>query len=300
MTAREKRAVGALVGVSAVTVGWWALALWPTSPGAAPEWFALTREVCFRIAENGLPDPAGWLTLTGQPIAMFGILLFGWGRDLRSALGSVAEGRFGRPLVAVTGLTVALAMTAVGARVYGAISTPPDPSAAGPATAPGVAPADVPRLDRAAPALRLIDQHGETATLARFRGRPVLVTFAFGHCEAVCPTLVQEVLAARRRLSTEGTDVAVLVLTLDPWRDTPARLEALAERWGLPAHAFLLSGGVEAVERTLDAWNVARARDTRTGDVAHPRLVYVLDGTGRIAFASRGDPDELVGLVARL
>jgi cytochrome oxidase Cu insertion factor (SCO1/SenC/PrrC family) len=91
-------------------------------------------------------------------------------------------------------------------------------------------------------------------------------------------------------------DPAVVVVTLDPWRDTPSRLPHLAEQWGLGSDAFVLSGAVEDVERVLDAWNVARERDLRTGDISHPALVYVVDRKGRIAYAANGDPELVAGL----
>ena len=66
-----------------------------------------------------------------------------------------------------------------------------------------------------------------------------------------------------------------MVVTLDPWRDTPARLHHLATHWDVAEDGFLLSGEVDAVNRVLDDWNVARQRDLQTGDVTHPPLVYV-------------------------
>jgi hypothetical protein len=44
---------------------------------------------------------------------------------------------------------------------------------------------------------------------------------------------------------------------------------------------------------------VARDRDTDTGDVLHPLLTYVLDASGRIAFASTGGVAALTELVGR-
>jgi cytochrome oxidase Cu insertion factor (SCO1/SenC/PrrC family) len=91
----------------------------------------------------------------------------------------------------------------------------------------------------------------------------------------------------------------VVVVTLDPWRDTPSRLPALAKSYALGEDAFVLSGAVPEVEALLDRWNVARGRDTRTGEIAHPPLVYVLDADGRIAYAASGGSDVLVELLGR-
>jgi cytochrome oxidase Cu insertion factor (SCO1/SenC/PrrC family) len=138
-------------------------------------------------------------------------------------------------------------------------------------------------------------------SLADLRGRPVLVTFAFGHCETLCPLVVGQVLAAQASLAGSAASPAVLIVTVDPWRDVPSRLPSMAAAWHLPARdAWVLGGDVATVEATLDAWRVPRDRDLRTGDVTHPALVYVIDAAGRIAFATTGGTAILRGVVDRL
>jgi protein SCO1/2 len=164
-------------------------------------------------------------------------------------------------------------------------------------------PATYPRLDRPAPALGLVDQSGARIELGTLRGRPALVTFAFAHCETVCPAVVREVVQAQELLRASG-DVAetprVVVVTLDPWRDTPSRLPSLAEGFGLGPDAHVLSGPVEEVNALLDRWDVARQRNEQNGEVAHPPLVYVLDAEGRIAYASTaGGTEALLELLER-
>jgi protein SCO1/2 len=162
-------------------------------------------------------------------------------------------------------------------------------------------PETYPRLDQPAPALSLVAQSGHTIQLAQFTGRPVLVTFAFAHCTTVCPVIVRQTLAAQAMLKGSALYPAVLIVTLDPWRDTPSRLPALAESWQLPrGDAFVLSGAVEQVERVLGGWNIPRTRNESTGDVTHPALVYVVDKNGRIAFASTGGSEHLAALLRRL
>ena len=74
----------------------------------------------------------------------------------------------------------------------------------------------------------------------------------------------------------------------------------MAEQWELGEDSYAVSGSVTDVEAALDAWQVPRARDTRTGDIVHPRLVYLVDGEGTIVYASTGGVDQLVGLLARM
>jgi cytochrome oxidase Cu insertion factor (SCO1/SenC/PrrC family) len=140
-----------------------------------------------------------------------------------------------------------------------------------------------------------VDHRGGTTDLAAYRGRPVIVAFAYGHCQTVCPTLVHEAVAALAL--TQGDAPALLVVTLDPWRDRPERLPAIAAGWELPANARLLGGSVEGVEAVLDAWNVVRERDPDTGDLIHPTRVYVVDPAGRLAWAAEADARRLAVLL---
>lgn len=290
-TRAERWSVAALGLLLAITVVWFALALWPTS-AASPQWLARAREVCFRPGTDGLPDAGGWLALTGPPLSLLGVLAFGWRDEVRSGLRLLTGSSGGRVLLAAGILFIFAGMGAVGVRV----------AAADAWVAPGLLRVaarlqDQPaRLDMRAPPLELIDQRGDLVSLDRFRGRSVLLTFAYGHCERVCPTVVRDVREAARRLAADGAESVMLVVTLDPWRDTPSRLRYLARQWDLDEGAVVLSGEIETVERTLDAWKVTRVRDTRTGEVIHTRLVYLVAPDGRVAFATSGSTDELVDL----
>jgi cytochrome oxidase Cu insertion factor (SCO1/SenC/PrrC family) len=291
MTRGEKWAVGALGALAAITVSWWALALWPV-PTGAPAWLERTRQVCFGSTPSGLPDAGGWLLLVGQPTSMLVAMFVIWGDALAGGLRALARSLPGRVGLAATLLLLLTGTVGAGVRVA---SAQPDAIIL---DDPALPPETYPRLDREAPTLALVDQRGEVITLGRFAGRTVLVTFAFGHCETICPVVVHNALEAAAALPE--LDPAVVVITLDPWRDTPGRLLHIAEQWGLEEDDFLLSGSVAAVESVLDDWNVARERDERTGDVSHPALVYILDETGRIAYASTGDPQTMVALALRL
>jgi len=78
--------------------------------------------------------------------------------------------------------------------------------------------------------------------------------------------------------------VKVMVITLDPWRDTPGALPGLAKSWDFPDNAHLLSGDVDDVNNALDRYNVARGRDNKDGQITHPPLVYIVDDEGNIAY----------------
>lgn len=287
---RPPWAVVALAAILAITAGWWSLALWPLGAGA-PEWIVVTREICFGASHTGLPHAGGWLLLIGEPIGMFAVLYVVWGDDLRAGLARLHRGLPGRlatglvVLLAVSGIFAAARRVAsaagVGAAESFSISTP------------------LPRRGAVAAApLALTDQHGAPTRLADFRGNWVMVTFAFGHCEDICPVIVQHARNARR---DEGAaHIPLLVVTLDPWRDTPDRLASIAAAWELDSTDRVLSGSVEDVNAALDAWRIPRQRDLTTGDVMHGSTIVLVDPEGREAWRLDGAPQrvrEALGIV---
>lgn len=289
--ARASTALSTLLLILLITASWWALALWPVDT-SAPDWFVRTRAVCFGTIENGLPDAGGWILLIGQPIGMIALLVVVWPADLRAGVGLL--------LARVPGQLAAGAVTAVIVAGLGA-------------TAVRVARADVEvfsagsnrdlsaaltRVDDKAPAMALVDQHGDTVTLESFRGRPVIVTFAFAHCETICPIAVGDVSRAAARLGDD--EPVVIVVTLDPWRDTPGRLPSIARAWKLPGGARVVSGDPMVVERVLNAWRIPRIRNERTGEISHPSLVYVIGRDGRIAYVLPGGAEAIVAAVRAL
>lgn len=287
-------ALVALGSVLVITVAWWALALWPVAD--SPDWLDRARLACFNAAPDGLPDATGWMVLIGQPLGMFGFLLIVWPREVIGGLRLATSRPTGVIAMAVALLVVLAGLGGAGIRVAAAIDAR---APRGPL--PSVMTADEhPRLNREAPALDLVNQHGERITIEMLVGRPALVTFAFANCHDICPVVVDQARQARDAAWSKG-EASLVVITLDPWRDTPARLPALAARWNLNGpQDHLLAGSVEDVEAVLDAWNVARTRDGATGQVAHPPLTYLLDGSGRIAFATLSGQEVMEGLAARV
>lgn len=50
------------------------------------------------------------------------------------------------------------------------------------------------------------------------------------------------------------------------------------------------------VEAALEAWDVGRTRDERTGDIVHPGLVYLVERDGTVAYLATGGVEQLVSL----
>jgi protein SCO1/2 len=68
-----------------------------------------------------------------------------------------------------------------------------------------------------APDFSLRDQDGDPISMRSLRGRPVVVTFLYTHCEDTCPVQAQTV---RGALDLLGHDVPAIAVAVDPPRDT--------------------------------------------------------------------------------
>jgi cytochrome oxidase Cu insertion factor (SCO1/SenC/PrrC family) len=225
-----------------------------------------------------LPDAGGWILLIGEPIGMAAFFLAVWGGSVQSELERLRHDRVWRVVASAVVLSGLAAFGVIGLRVSRAYSAGrPVPRIAGGLPT---------KLDKEPPAVTLVDQHGQRISLAELRGQTVLLTFAFGHCTTVCPTIVNDLIAARQ--TSRRADVRLVVITLDPWRDTPDRLSYLAEHWGLSPNDRVLSGSVAEVSSALDALGIARARNVATGTIDHTATVMLLSERGRLAWRLDG------------
>ena len=282
-------ATAALAAILAITACWWALALWPVGR-AGPDWLERTRAACFGATPGGLPDAGGWILLIGEPLGMLAVLVTVWRQTVIGELRWIALHRVWR----VAGATVVLlslgAAAAVGFRVARAWADERSVTLGDGAV--------VQRLDMRPPNTQLVDQHGRSVSLGDFRGRTLLLTFAFGHCSSACPAIVAGLRAAR--LAADRPDVVLVVLSLDPWRDTPDRLPMMAQHWGLSPDDRVLSGTVPDVQRVLDTLGIGRRRDEATGDIMHGTTTMILNDRGRIAWRVDGGWTGVATLLRRL
>ena len=162
----------------------------------------------------------------------------------------------------------------------------PDPRPRGAIRPPGIPPAE----------FRMRDQDGRTATLSEYRGRVVVVTFLYTTCEDTFPLTAQQI---RGALDELGHDVPVLVVAVDPPRDTPARARRFLAEQRVTGRMRFLLGPVGELRRQWRAYGIRRQSD----ELEHSAHVVVLDerGVQRIGFpADRVTPDALAHDIALL
>jgi protein SCO1/2 len=135
--------------------------------------------------------------------------------------------------------------------------------------------------------------------LQDFRGRLTLIYFGYTYCPDICPTSLAATAEGLRRLTPEeAARVAMLFVSVDPARDTPARLKEYAQFFH-PGIVGVTGDPAEltAITRRYGAFYARQAVAT-AGDgyvVDHTADTYVVgpDGRllGRIAHAT--PPDEV-------
>jgi protein SCO1/2 len=245
-------------------------------PSDPPEWLTAARSACFGATESGLPAASGWMLLVLAPASFLGAIFALWGSEVAPSLRHAAGTPLGRCAFAV----IALALVTEGVWVSRKVHAARAVATWAPATQrAGELPSDYPRQVTPAPEFALVDRHGTRISLEGLRGRPVVLTFVFAHCQTMCPLLVETIKRAAPARSE------VLLVTLDPWRDTPNTLPGIARRWQVPENFHVLSSArVPDVLGVVEAYGVPFERNERSGDIVHPGLVFLIDAEGRMAY----------------
>lgn len=128
----------------------------------------------------------------------------------------------------------------------------------------------------------LTDQTGRAVTEADFKGKAFLVFFGFTHCPDICPTTLFEISEVLNRLGPDAEQVAALFISVDPERDTPAKLKDYLANFH--PRIFGLTGTPAQIEAVVKEYRVyAKKVPLAGGDYTmdHSAVVYLMDKQGR-------------------
>jgi cytochrome oxidase Cu insertion factor (SCO1/SenC/PrrC family)/thiol-disulfide isomerase/thioredoxin len=202
-------------------------------------------------------------------------------------------------------LTVAAAVLAAVLIAVSVIAAVHHSGASPPASVPAplAAGTALPR-PRRLPSLRLVDAQGRPFSPRAWRGRWVVLAPSMTLCHEVCPmttAVLNEVHADVQRAGLSGR-VVVATATVDPWRDSPARLRAYAKLSG--ASFPMLTGSRAEIRRLWRFFGVSYHRVPQghppdvdwlthrpeTFDVQHTDALFLIDPGGQERIADDGMP----------
>jgi protein SCO1/2 len=137
----------------------------------------------------------------------------------------------------------------------------------------------------------LTDHTGNRVNLTELRGQPVLLFFGFTHCPDVCPLTLARLSRVLQSMGSRGNDVRVLLVTVDPARDTPPVLANYVRPFGPQVTG--LTGEAEALRQIRAQYGAyAEHGGGEHVDVMHTNAVYGIDRAGRLRVLIAPDGPE--------
>ncbi|MES3099931.1 SCO family protein [Sphingomonas faeni] len=156
-------------------------------------------------------------------------------------------------------------------------------------------------------AFMLTDQNGKTVTERAFAGKYRIMYFGYTFCPDVCPTDVQAIGAAVKKLETSDPVLAAKIVpvfvTVDPARDTPAVLKQFVSAFH-PRMVGLTGTDAQIAKIKTEYAVYSSKGDASPGGgylVNHSRQAYLMDPDGKplALLPQEQGPDAVVTEIKR-
>lgn len=144
----------------------------------------------------------------------------------------------------------------------------------------------------------LTDQDGKTVRDSDFRGKYLLIYFGYTYCPDLCPTGLQSIAHAMDQLGPDADKVQPVFITIDPARDTPAKIKQYVTSF----HPKIvgLTGSAAQIAEVAKEYKVYYAKGEYVDDndyvMDHSTVIYVMDPQGAFitTFPEDMDPGAMV------
>jgi protein SCO1 len=136
-----------------------------------------------------------------------------------------------------------------------------------------------------APDFSLIDQGGKPVSVARFRGRPVIVTFIDPLCRNLCPLEAKVLERAVGQLPASARP-AILAVSVNQWGDKRRYLVQDVTRWKLPREWHWAVGAPAMLAKVWRAYQIAVQDVPKTvagvtvHTITHTEAAFLVDPHG--------------------
>jgi protein SCO1/2 len=156
----------------------------------------------------------------------------------------------------------------------------------------------------AAPPLRLRNYLGQPVDIAKYGGKPALVTFIYTHCPDVCPLITSNLRVAQNLLGADGPAKAqVIAVSVDSKGDDRRTVTAFLKAHEMTGRMQYLIGSTRELARVWRAWGVGSERDAKNPDlVEHSGVIYGITASGKRAtlYSARFKPADVAHDVSLL
>jgi protein SCO1/2 len=153
--------------------------------------------------------------------------------------------------------------------------------------------------DHAVADFRFQNQAGETVSLQDWKGKIVVANYFFTHCTSICPKMVYQLKRVQAYAGINNLEIASF--SVDPERDSVARLQAYAAKHGILKNWDLLTGNKRELYRLARNSFLVTATDGDGGpdDFIHSDNLVLIDGQKRIrGFYNGTEESEVNTLIA--
>lgn len=138
---------------------------------------------------------------------------------------------------------------------------------------------DPPRM---APDFSLPSSLDNQFTLSEQRGKLLVLGFGFSHCPNVCPMTLANLAQTYKNLGALADQVQVVYMTVDPERDTPARLREYLANFN--SHFIGVTGSAEELAALRQSYGIIAKKEVHknggTYEVHHSSYIYLIDRDG--------------------
>ena len=145
-------------------------------------------------------------------------------------------------------------------------------------------------------------QDSKDFKLIERRGKPQLVAMFYTSCKYICPLIIDSAKGVDNSLTpAERKKLSILLVSIDPARDTPAALMYIVNKRKLDTARWTLARTDEKGVRTLAALLGVRYRVLSDGEFNHTSALILLDAEGRVVtrtetLGSKPDPQFLAAV----
>ena len=124
---------------------------------------------------------------------------------------------------------------------------------------------------------------GSTVTDRTLKGRPFALFFGFTRCPDVCPTTLSRLAKLRRDLGSDGEELQIVFVSVDPDADKPADIGRYIALFGTPIVG--LTGTPDQIARIAKTYGIYYAKAPQEGGgytIDHTATVFLMDREGRL------------------